>query len=526
MLLAAGLIAQPAAAATADLPAPALPSTSPSTACAGGTMLGDTSVTFSARIDGPTSGLDALSAEFRITTAAHDEDVVAGTGPGQLSVQAGQQARYAVPRDVLFAAAGGRITDFVWKVRTVASGQHSAWSTCRFSFDPTRQGAPVVAAPTGAVIGRPVTVAVAPPADGTVPAGYRFQLNEAPWVDVPADAAGRASFTFTAPRDVDTLSVTSLSPGGNQGGRTTLSFTATAPPPNLTTGDLDGDGRPDLVTIGGRSGLPSGLWSAPGLGDGRVGTAHDIGVNGTGFGTEPDAGDFDGTIALTGRFTGSSFQDVLVYWPTGPRAGLALVLAGNGSGGPLPGSGARGYLTDWFGGSAPSQVVEAGNVSGRGTGHADLLGIAPDDSGAASLTLYASGWTTGTYDYPRPLTALTPDGDRNWNDWTIASTELPAPGGGTGTALYLWKKSTGELDLWKDLAVDPGSGALSYRAFPVATGWNTGADLTLRAADVDTDGTPDLWTVDGTGRVTAHLVTGLDSGAPAVTARDAGNLAG
>ncbi|MEU5383788.1 FG-GAP repeat domain-containing protein [Kitasatospora cineracea] len=523
LLAAAGLAAQPAAAA-ADLPAPALPSTSPSTACQGGTLLGDTSVTFSARIDGPGAGV--LDAEFRITTADHDETVVAGTGPGRLSVPVGQEARYPVPRDVLFAAADGRITTFAWKVRTVYGGRHSTWSTCRFAFDPTRQGAPVVTAPTGAVIGRPVTVAVAPPADGTVPAGYRYQLNSDPWVDVPADTAGRASFTFTAPREVDTLTVTSLSPGGNQGGSTALSFAAAAPPPNLTTGDLDGDGKPDLVTVGGRAGLASGIWAAPGRGDGHLGAARNIGVNGPGFKTDPTPGDFDGALALTGRFTGGSFQDVLVYWPSGPRAGLALVLSGDGSGGPLPGGGVHGHLTDWSGGNAPTQVVEGGNVSGRGTGLADLLGIAPNGSGGTSLTLYASGWAPGAYGMPRPLTAPTPDGDRNWNDWTIASTELPAAGGGTSTALYLWKKSTGELTLWKDLAADPGTGTLTYRAFPVATGWNTGADLTLQAADIDSDGTPDLWTLDGAGHVTADLVTGLGTGAPATVTEVAGTLAG
>ncbi|MFI1523732.1 glycoside hydrolase family 125 protein [Kitasatospora cineracea] len=258
----------------------------------------------------------------------------------------------------------------------------------------------------------------------------------------------------------------------------------------------------------------------------RDSAARNIGVNGPGFHTDPTPGDFDGALALTGRFTGGSFQDVLVYWPSGPRPGLALVLAGDGSGGPLPGGGVHGHLTDWSGGNAPTQVVEGGNVSGRGTGLADLLGIAPNGSGGTSLTLYASGWPPGAYGMSRPLTAPTPDGDRNWNDWTIASTELPAAGGGTSTALYLWKKSTGELTLWKDLAADPGTGTLTYRAFPVATGWNTGADLTLQAADIDSDGTPDLWTLDGAGHVTADLVTGLGTGAPATVTEVAGTLAG
>ncbi|WP_282205328.1 FG-GAP repeat domain-containing protein [Kitasatospora fiedleri] len=408
VLLAVGGLSRPAAAATADLPVPEVRSTSPSTACAGGTVLGDTSVTFSARVDDPEAGF--LGYEFKVTEAGHDGTVVARNDPAQLTVAAGQDARYVLAREVLSAAADGRITTFVWKVRTAGAGHHSDWATCRFTFDPTRQGAPVVSPPADAVIGRPVTLTVAPPADGTVPAGYRFQLNSDPWTDVPADAAGRASFTFTAPQEVNRLTVTSLSPGGNQGGAVEVDFVAAAPPPDLITGDLNGDGKPDLVTVGGRSGLASGIWSAPGRGDGHLGAASNIGVHGTGFETEPTPGDFDGAVVLTGRFTGGSFQDVLAYWPSGPRAGLALVLAGDGNGGPLPGGGAHTSLTDWDGGNSPTQVVEAGNVSGLDRGTSDLLGIAPDGSGGTALTLYPAGWSPGAFGLPvrsppRPPTA-------------------------------------------------------------------------------------------------------------------------
>ncbi|WP_159401016.1 FG-GAP repeat domain-containing protein [Streptomyces sp. NRRL B-24484] len=494
--------AQPASAQPAgkDRPSVGSPATSPASSCAGGTVLGDTSVTFRARLDSPSGR--ALGAEFRLTRA--DGTVVTAVGPGQLTVASGQEAVVQVPAASFEGAAAGRITDFVWQFRADADGRKSQWSpACRFSFDPTRQGAPVVPEPSGAVIGKPVTVTVAPPADGSVPAGYRYQLNVGAPVEVAA-VAGRAVITLTPGTAVNSLTVTSVSPGGNPGGSTQLFFSAAAPPPNLTTADLTGDGVPDLVTVGGRNGLPSGIWLAPGTGDGHVGPAVNIGAAGPGYNTEATPADYDGTVALAGRFTAGSFQDVLFYHPAGIRAGHLGVRGGDGSGGALLAGGPNGDLTDWSG-NHPSQVAEAGTVSGRATGFPDLLGIAPDGSGGTALTLYPAGWTTGTFDMPVALNVRTPDGGTDWNDWTIASTEVAAPGGGTGTALFLWKRSTGELDLWKDLAADPNTGALTYRSFPVATGWNTGADVELRAADIDSDGDPDLWTVGTGGQVTANL---------------------
>lgn len=512
VLVAVGSV-QPASAHAAgkDRPSVGSPGTSPASACAGGTVLGDTSVAFRARLQDPAG--TALSAEFRLVRADRPGTAVMAVGPGKLTVASGQEAVVEVPAATFENAAGGRITDFVWQFRADADGLKSQWSPqCRFAFDPTRQGAPVVAGPSGAVIGKPVTVTVAPPADGSVPAGYSYQLNVGAPVEVPADG-GRAVITLKPDRAVNTLTVTSLSPGGNSGGRVQLTFSAAAPPPNLTTADLTGDGVPDLVTVGGRDGLPSGIWLAPGTGDGHVGPAVNIGAAGPGFSTEPTPSDWDGAVPLTGRFTGGSFQDLLFYYPGGIRAGHFGVRAGDGGGGALPAGGPNGDLTDWVG-SYPSQVAEAGTVSGRATGFPDLLGIAPDGSGGTALSLYPAGWVTGVFDMPTALNVRTPDGT-DWNDWTIASTEVAAPGGTTSTALFLWKKSTGELDVWKDLAADPNTGALTYHAFPVATGWNTGADVQLRAADIDSDGTPDLWTVGAGGQVTANLFHGLSATGPA-----------
>ncbi|MEU8262570.1 FG-GAP-like repeat-containing protein, partial [Micromonospora sp. NPDC048999] len=49
--------------------------------------------------------------------------------------------------------------------------------------------------------------------------------------------------------------------------------------------------------------------------------------------------------------------------------------------------------------------------------------------------------------------------------------------------------------------------------------WNTGANLTLRAADINNDGTPDLWTIGNGGIVTAHHVTNLANSTGSITAQ-------
>ena len=57
-----------------------------------------------------------------------------------------------------------------------------------------------------------------------------------------------------------------------------------------------------------------------------------------------------------------------------------------------------------------------------------------------------------------------------WSDWTIATAEVAG-----ATSLYLWRKDTGALYLWKGLTHTMGDTALGYTEYAIATsGWNTG----------------------------------------------------
>lgn len=99
----------------------------------------------------------------------------------------------------------------------------------------------------------------------------------------------------------------------------------------------------------------------------------------------------------------------------------------------------------------------------------------------------------------------------DWKQWTLATTQLAS---GT-TDMFLWNKTTGALVLWSNLAFttnENGGGTLTFTSSTLADGVTTafekGAEVTLEAADIDSDGTPDLWSVADGRTVTAWINTG------------------
>src|SRR5262249_18697444 len=184
-------------------------------------------------------------------------------------------------------------------------------------------------------------------------------------------------------------------------------------------------------------------------------------------------------------------------------------------------------------GDDPLQLANAGNTSGNGYAYPDLIGISGDAGGGYYLNFYPNLNGTGNYSVPYPLLGsagsfvATPSGGSDWNQWVIATAQLPA-----GTAMYLWNPGTGGLYLWVGLhaAYDPNadSWALSYTQYIIADGtpaarWNQGAALTLQAADINGDGVPDLWATGNGGTLTAHLAA-LGTGTGTLTAQPAQNL--
>ncbi|MCW3845508.1 hypothetical protein ONA70_36145, partial [Micromonospora yasonensis] len=267
--------------------------TSPMTACAGGSTVGDGTVSLYAPVSDPNGG--TLGVSFKLwKTDDKAETAIASSDSSQLTYSSGSTAVLVVPVDKLRTAAGGAVTKFSWKVQTTDFRISSEVSDpCTFSFDPTRPGAPTV--PTVAdgttTIGQAFTIDVTPPTSGV--GGYIYQLNAGPPVDVTPDAAGKATITVTPTRFTNTLTVTAVSGGGNIGDTAAITFNS-APAAVAADGDLTGDNAPDLFTVGAANDLPSGLWLGAGGTEGSALPGTNIGARGNGFTGENLPSDFDG----------------------------------------------------------------------------------------------------------------------------------------------------------------------------------------------------------------------------------------
>jgi hypothetical protein len=374
---------------------------------------------------------------------------------------------------------------------------------------------PTITAKTTAVtIGSPARFVFRAPAGSEVPVSYVYRLNAGPPEEV-VTTNRRATVTIIPTRFANDLSVYSVGADGSFSDTATDYFDAANPPPAADQ-DLTGDGRPDLLTVGGTAGLASGLWQATGRGvKGQVrAPALDIGAKGSGGSDGNTPAFYDGAQVITGKFFGGSFESFLVYYPTGIRAGVGVVIGGLGNGSVLnPVSGNEAGIADLtdLNGDNPIQLANAYDADGS---HADLPGlfaISGDPTRAYSLNYYQSFGAPGSWGFAAQLSATTPTGGTDWQNWRLAAKLLPS-----GTALVLWNSTTGGLYLWEGVTVDAETGTLTFTQYTLSTGWMAGVALpTLQASDFNGDGVPDLWAVTPAGEATAYLISGLSATAPA-----------
>ncbi|GIF00647.1 FG-GAP-like repeat-containing protein [Paractinoplanes rishiriensis] len=490
--------------------------TSPATSCTAGNSIGEGPVSLYATVSDPNQG--AVGVTFKLWKEGSSTPLVT-TNPQNSYYTSGRTAVLKVPAATLASATpAGGTAKFLWQVQATDFGLPSDWSaTCNFVYDRARPGAPGIDTPVegSATIGQSITIPVAPPT-GTVPVTYLYQLNGGPYGTINA-TSGAAEVTVTPTRFTNTLTVTSRSAGGNIGDTAAVTFNAN-PAETAIDADLDGDNLTDLLTIGGGNGLAAGLWLAPGKGDGRVAPkATNVGAHGTGIDTPGQIGgptQFTGRQAITGHFSGTGIQDILAY---NPADGRAAVLRGNGDGSIIQTqlSSTFSYLNsttfrftdfnDFQDINQPQQLVNAGAHS---TVFPDLIGINSKPDGSHLLTYYASdSGVLGIYN-GFALPNQTPTGGTDWNTWTLASAQTS-----TGTALFLWQAATGKIYLWNNVLLNTTTGALDFTPHLLSTNFHTGQTRSLYAADVNSDGTADLWTVGAGAAATAWLVSGLNTGA-------------
>ena len=362
------------------------------------------------------------------------------------------------------------------------------------------------AAPTVTAVSTSFTVGVkgkfrfAEPAGSPVPAAFVYQLNSGAPTRV-ATSTRAVTVQVVPTRFTNTLAVTAVEPDGTFTGTTTIIFNAASPPP-FADQDMTGDGRPDLLTAGPVTGLAPGIWLAAGKalrGGLRTPAAHVADL------TYWPAPDFDGAQVISGRFTGTSFNDVFVFYPTGLNAGAAFIVPSLDDGGPLDTTQTRnlsaGLLSD-IDGNNPIAIANAYDSAGSGNAYPDLFGIVGSPGAGYTLDYYVNYNGTANYGLPTPTPLATPAGGTDWESWRIASKLLP-----TGTALLLWNESTGAVHLWTSVTYD--GTTLHYTDHPLAADWHPGAASVQLTQDAD--GNPVIWTVSTTGVATAYLVKNLST---------------
>jgi len=324
---------------------------------------------------------------------------------------------------------------------------------------------------------------------------------------------GSATLSVTPTRRTTTITVYGVAGDGTVSGGTFEDYLAA----NDTTAaddDLNGDGKPDLLTVGDTTGLASGLWQA--LGTDKAGhlsnPATNIGTEGNGVG-----GTFNGAQAIMGNFDDDGFQDILAYYPTTGDVGGGMVLDGSGDGSALQTqysgnevSIESGMLADPVTGDNPTQVANGYDATGLNAYYDGLFATSGDSTNGYVLDYDEAGPIAADFN-PIQLTATTPDGTSDWNEWTIATAKVAS-----GVAMYLWNESTGALYLWQGITVtDNGNqtGSLAYaQQYKISADWNKGVALTtLEAADFSGSGTPDLWTVNAAGNAEAYVVSDLST---------------
>jgi hypothetical protein len=539
-----------------------------STACAATSpgVLGKGSVNLTAGVYDADGG--NVTAEFGLynSTLSTQYNPASTTGAttstkSPVSATSGTQAILNLPL-AFFTGLGVTTTaaTFAWTVYDTDGTLPSSTSTCYFTYDPTAPGAPTVTDAAGYTCpsnASTQTYTIGTAASFTltdtntltgVPGSYTYQLNGAGPISATAASSSpyTALITLKPTRGTNLLTVTAVSASGNLGQTQTCTFQANSA--SSTDKDLTGDGLPDVLTVGTGAGTTaSGLWLAQAQNTtGAVSTTPaNIGINGNGFTGDNQAADFNTAQAITGAFTGSGLQDVLVYYPTGTNATKGAIYNAPGDGSAIQAqyqSNVHQISGDLLpvDGYYPQQLANAYNSASSTLSYPDLIGINADP--ATGLVYYPNGDQIAAYGQIHPpigtynsttmaFTPLSnPTGGTDWKNWSIATTQISGK-----TWMFLWNTSTKALYLWKDFAVTgltefnnastscTVSGgpdicvANSYTQYAISSAWNPGTLQTLEAADINADHTPDLWAVTTAGTTTPYTVGNLAT-TPTITA--------
>ena len=349
-------------------------------------------------------------------------------------------------------------------------------------------------------IGSAGKVTFVEPVGSPVPSFFVYETGNGAITKITANKR-RVTVSIVPTSPVNGLQVWAVEADGTFTPTTTTFVHAVYPPP-FADQDLTGDGKPDLLTVGGATGLPPGVWLTAGkAGKGRLRTPATLIASVDGW----PAPDFDGAQTLSGTFTGTSFNDLFVYYPSGLNAGLSMIASSFDNGGPVDEAGASampsGTMSD-LNGDNPTQVANAYDSAGTHNAYPDLFAVNGDRTNGYTLDYYPNSDGTGAYFTANPTPLPTPTGGTDWNSWHLASKLLP-----NGTALLLSNPTTGALYLWESVTYD--GTTLRYTSYRLAATWPAAAAALQLSQDAS--GAPLIWAVSSGGAATAYLVSHLST---------------
>lgn len=510
-LAAAGVVAAPgiAAADTATLPAPTQYTTSP--APVGGNpqdpcgsqqpygYVGLTAgyLTFTAVVHGAATDAQA-AAHFQVWPVDSPSTV---TDVTSISLPPGDTVSVTVPNSVF--TDGGT---YAWQVRDESSSGVSDWTTpCHFIRYLVSPPGPSVTSSTFPTSGStPIrtygtfTFSVPTP---TRVVGFQYVLNGAltvgsgnPYVPIGADGTATTPPLASGQWGTNTLQVQSIDSAGDVSGVVSYSFylvdSRTAPDKH---GDLNGDGNPDLVAVGG----DGKLYFAAGLGNGKTAAPVAETVQAPRY---PETWN-PSLVAVGGDFSNDWFEDLAVI-----QNGALYYYRGTGLGDFHPNPQ---YVyppstqADW---SQATQLVAPGDVTGDG--RADLV-IKQGDQ-----LLLLGGEFAGSFADPVPIAT-----GSTWSGMTVVGI-TDVTGDGVPDLIARTDK-TGALWLYK------GAGDGTFGTAATRTRIGSGLDaarfpLLVTKGDVTGDGHADIWAVGKAGNL--YLVKGTAAGGfcgPEVVSRSA-----
>jgi hypothetical protein len=499
------------------------PTPSPATGCTSSpanSVIGNTDLTLSIDTAKASDGIaKPLNVDLRVTNSANGGTVSDHT----ILTTAGAWASVTLAQGTLPNG------NYTWSAQASDGLLSSSRSTtCAFRVDTSQPGPPSIN-PTGPStcttsqcslpVRTPITVTFGA-APGSTTSSYRYQINSGLPVTVTA-SGGSWSGTITPKRiGPNVLTVQALSSAGTPSTQAArLVVTATPPVTPDLDGDLTGDGKPDLLTVGNINGTPPGLLLSPGKGDGSVGSPSDIGINGAGLATAPGRPtDWNGAIIAHGQFSGDGMQDVLAVFPPDSAGDPqnAEFYEGSGDGSALDvASGdetifsvqGQGCFTDTFRQCLTTddpmkQVTAMGHLPEDTcdipctSAYPDLFSVVTVD-GEGQLWWYQSQNDQGGYDKPVVL-----DSSIDWTTKQITGTAVAGQ-----PALEVRDTSTGEVDVYTTNAADDENTnwfITATKATMLATSSATGTGNAANAVDANNDGNPDLWTTHTTGTLTYY----------------------